>query len=121
MLRMGAGRTSTRTRDGSRTRSRIGPGGGEGGFLLIELAIVVVILAILLAIGISSLNIRDRANRAVAHANVRTAVQAVEAYYSDHGSYAGMTWTELHSIDQGLSPMLEVASVAAESYCITDR
>ena len=121
MLRMVNGRTRTRARGGSRMRARLGPGGGESGFLLLELAIVVVILGILLSIGISYLNIRDRANRAVAYANVRTSVQAVETYYSDHDSYAGMNWTELHSIDQGLSPTLEVASVAAQSYCISDH
>ena len=113
--------TTERARAGSRTRSRLAPGRGEGGFLLLELLIVVVILAILLAIGISSLNIRDRANRAVAYANVRTAVQAAETYHADHDSYAGMTWTELHAIDQGLSPTLEVGSAAAQSYCLSDH
>jgi len=113
--------TRTRARESSRVQSRLASGRDEGGFLLLELAIVVVILAILLAIGISSLNIRDRANRAVAYANVRTAVQAAETYYADHDSYAGMSWTELHAIDQGLSPTLEVGSAAAQSYCLLDH
>ena len=115
------GRPRTRARVASRVREKLGPGRGESGFLLLELAIVVVILAILIAIGISSLNIRDRANRAVAYANVRTAVQAVETYHTDHDSYTGMTWAELHSVDQGVSPTLDVASVAAQSYCISDH
>ena len=121
MLRMVNGRTRTRARGASQMRARLGPGGGESGFLLLELVVVVVIIGILLSIGISYLNIRDRANRAVAYANVRTSVQAVETYYSDHDSYTGMTWAELDSIDQGLSPTLEVASVTAQSYCISDH
>ena len=113
--------TREHARASSRMRSRLAPGRGEDGFLLLELAIIVLILAILLAIGISTLKIRDRANRAVAYANVRTAVQAAETYYVDHDSYAGMSWTELHAIDQGLSPTLEVGSVTAQSYCISDH
>ena len=102
-------------------RPRVRPGHGESGFLLLELVIVLVIIGILLTIGLSYLNVRDRANRAVAYANVRTAVQAVETYYADHDSYTGMTWTELHSIDQGLSPTLDVAAASSQSYCISDH
>ena len=82
--------------------------------------VVVAILGVLLTIAISSLNLRTRANRAVARANVVTAVPTVEVYHSDNGAYTGMTWAALHAIDAGLSPTLELDTVAAQSYCISD-
>jgi len=88
--------------------------------MLLELLIVIVILGILLAMAISYLNIRDRANRAVARANVVTSVRAVETYRADNDAYTGMTWAALRDIDRGISPTLEIETVAAESYCISD-
>jgi type IV pilus assembly protein PilA len=104
----------------------------EGGFTLIELLVVIIIIGILLAIAVPSyLGFRDRANRSAAQANVRAAIPAAETYFSDNGSYAGMTWAALQAIDQGLSRRLVVAGAAdadgnvdaltapgANSYCI---
>ena len=104
-----------------RLRSGLALARSEGGFTLLELMVVVAILGVLLAMGISYLNISARANKAVARANVVTAVPVVEAYYSDNGAYTGMTWAALHAIDAGLSPTLELDTVAAQSYCISDR
>ena len=64
----------------------------EKGFTLIELLVVMIILAILTAIAIPSyLSFRDRANNSAAGADLRAAIPSVEAYFSDNGTYTGMT------------------------------
>ena len=75
----------------------------ESGFTLIELLIVLVIIGILLAIAVPSyLGFKDRANQKAAAANVRSAIPAAEAYYSDNGNYTSMDIGGLQGIDSGL-------------------
>lgn len=57
-----------------------------------------------------------RAARNAAQANVRAAVPSAEAYYSDHGGYAGMTTEKLRQYDYAL-PEVTVASTA-QAYCL---
>jgi type II secretory pathway pseudopilin PulG len=80
---------------------------------------VIIIIGILLAVAVPSyLGFRDRANNNAVKANVRAAVPAVEAFYSDNGTYTGMTIASLKAIDSGLK--LESVTVlnAGAGYCI---
>ena len=93
----------------------------QEGFTLIELLIVIVIIGILLAIAVPSyLGFKDRANKRAAQSNLRAAVPTAEAYYSDNGTYAGLTHTTMVAIDSGLEKNVTVAAATASGYCLTD-
>ena len=93
----------------------------QKGFTLIELLVVMIILAILTAIAIPSyLSFRDRANNSAAGADLRAAIPSVEAYFSDNGTYSGMSAAGLAaSYDQSISPsIILVKTATASSYCV---
>jgi type IV pilus assembly protein PilA len=109
--------------------------GKEEGFTLIELLVVVVILGILMAIAVPSyMGFRDRAEQKAASANVRSALPAVEAYYSDHGDYAfsllptgvaaGTAIAALQAIDSGIkltAAFGTAAGVTPAKYCVSNK
>ena len=94
----------------------------EKGFTLIELLVVMIILAILTAIAIPSyLSFRDRANNSAAAADVRSVIPDVESFFSDNGTYAGMTIAGLKaSYDQALNATTYAlgATLSATHYCV---
>jgi prepilin-type N-terminal cleavage/methylation domain-containing protein len=94
----------------------------EKGFTLIELLVVMIILAILMAVAIPSyLSFRDRANKSAAGADLRSAIPSVEAFFSDHGTYAGMTVGFLQTAyDQSIDPSIITlgTTLTATTYCV---
>ena len=94
--------------------------GDEKGFTLIELLVVIIILGILVAIAVPSyLSFKGKANTSAAASDLRALVPSIEAYYSDQGTYAGMTPTVLHTTyDQSINTALySLTSLTASSYC----
>jgi type IV pilus assembly protein PilA len=103
----------------SKLNERISRSRNEGGFTLIELLVVIIIIGILLAIAIPSyMKFRDRANKSAAQANVRAAIPAVEQYFADNNSYAGMTLQYLQTTyDQGVKNIV-INAATTTTYCI---
>ena len=92
----------------------------ESGFTLIELLIVLVIIGVLLAIAVPSyLGFKKRAEKSAAQSNVRAAIPAMEAFYSDNGTYVGASPAALRSIDTGLASGLVTSGLTVSTYTIS--
>jgi type IV pilus assembly protein PilA len=93
----------------------------DDGFTLIELLLVIIILGILLLTTFPSyLSFKDRAAKAAAAANVRTAATAISAYYQDNGTYATMNTTLLQAYNRSM-PTIVYRSKSATTFCISSQ
>lgn len=99
---------------------RIVNGASEDGLTLVELVVVLCVMAILLAIAVPSvLSQRDRAADAAAQGNLRVAAASIHAYYTDHGTYVGMTSAVLEAeYDASFDPGVAIVDATRDDYCV---
>jgi type IV pilus assembly protein PilA len=109
----------------NRLSNRIAQGASEGGFTLIELLVVIIILGILLAVAVPSyIGFKGKAQSTAAKANVRAVVPAVEAFYSDNGTYVGLGNASTAAVpgisyyDPSTAAKITIGTTSATSYCI---
>ena len=96
----------------------------ERGFTLIELLVVVLIIGILAAIAIPAfLGQQDKAKDSQAKSAVRNAATALEAHFTDGGTYAGATKASLEAIEPSLDEVADanfaLANLSATGYEVT--
>jgi general secretion pathway protein G len=90
----------------------------EAGFTLIELLIVIVVLGILMTMAVPALSgVKNKADTAVAKADLHNIMQSLEFYYLDQGEYPGQsTKGDLTSISSELSELNIKNPESAYSY-----
>lgn len=79
----------------------------EEGFTLIELLIVIVVLGILMTMAVPALSgVKNKADTAVAKADLHNIMHSLEMYYLDNGEYPDeSTKTDLSKISSELSDL----------------
>ena len=76
----------------------------DKGFTLIELMVVVLIIAILIAIAIPTfLGLRQRAQDRAAQSDLRNALTAAKAFFTDGDTYTGFDAAEGQAIEPSLT------------------
>ena len=91
----------------------------EDGFTLLELQIVFMIMAILiLCLAPAYKGSQDRAAQQAAVANVHTGTVAAALYYTDYGTYVGMTPAALQDYSPGL-PQLAFSGLTSSAFCMS--
>lgn len=90
----------------------------KSGFTLIELLIVIVVLGILMSMAVPALSgVKNKADTAVAKADLHNIMQSLEMYYLDQGEYPGQsTKGDLSSISGDLDELNIKNEAAAYSY-----
>jgi type IV pilus assembly protein PilA len=90
--------------------------GEERGVTLIELLVVLIIIGLLAAIVIAAFtNQQDKAHDADAKTHARSAQTAMESFYVDHKTYAGVTRAELEEQQTSLRDATNLSIVMATS------
>jgi type IV pilus assembly protein PilA len=88
----------------------------ERGFSLIELLVVLIIIGLLAAIVISAFaSQQNKAHDADAKTHARSAQTAMESYFLEHKTYAGVTRADLEEQQTSLKDAPALAIVAATS------
>lgn len=79
----------------------------EGGFTLIELLIVIVVLGILMSMAVPALSgVKNKADTAVAKADLHNIMQSLEIYYLEQGEYPSQnTKADLSGISTDLDDL----------------
>jgi type IV pilus assembly protein PilA len=90
--------------------------GAERGVTLIELLVVIIIIGLLAAIAIPVFtNQQDKAHDADAKTHARSAQTAMESFYVDHKTYAGVTRADLEEQQTSLRDANNLAIGTATS------
>jgi type IV pilus assembly protein PilA len=93
----------------------------DKGFTLIELMVVVLIIAILIAIAIPTfLGLRERAQNRAAQSDLRNALTAAKAFYTDGETYTGFNVAVAEGIEPSLTWALGAPAANTEQVGIDD-